>query len=335
VSVGAEGIEMKVSVLCYSTLMSAAVAMLAACGGSQQPTIVQGGPSQNRAVANRGISNEDLLYVSGGRLMNRVFVFTYPSGRHVITLTKPNGLLRPSAVCADASQNVWISRVDPSEMIEFAHGGTTPLATLPDNYGSAASCSVDPKTGNLAVANLFGANGYGSNMIVYATAQGTPSVYSIPKFEYVWGCAYDASGDLFASGEVYNSGAAVAELPAGGSEFKDLKVSRSLENTATGLQWDGTYLDLGVDTQIYRLLISGSRATVKKRITLLDADREWAFYFFVDGGTVISHVEPSLGAVGLWSLPSGGAPTQIIPNAPGEKNGFDEDGITVSKAVER
>ncbi|MGB8908320.1 MAG: hypothetical protein WCC84_06195 [Candidatus Cybelea sp.] len=318
----------------------ATLAVLSGCGGFQ-PAIGRPGPTvQGHAVQTRtdgreswmfpGVSDEDLLYVAGSRRSNRVYVFTYPGGQHVGTLS---GLANPDAVCVDASQNVWISSDsgNPSEMIEYAHGKAKRRATLPDNYGFPAACSVDPKTGNLAVVNLFGTSG----MIVYADAKGTPTAYSVANFEYVWGCAYDASGNLFASGEVYGSGTHVARLPAGGSQFRDLRLSKSLEDTASGLKWDGNYLDLGIGVEIYRLLISGSKATVKNTVTLLDADSEWGFNFFVDGATVVSHVEPQLGAVGLWNFPSGGYPTQIIPNAHDEKSASNENGIAVSKAMDR
>jgi hypothetical protein len=321
-------------------LLSAAAVTPAGCGGSQQPAGASGvAPAtlqttvrvdRDRSWILPEATTKDLLYVAGSRDNKLVYVFTYTGGKHVGTL---DGLWDPgTAMCVDASQNVWISSGNPSEMLEYAHGKSKPIATLPDNYGLAIGCSVDPTTGDLAVANIFGSGSKPyTSIIVFQNAQGNPTVYTVDNFEYVQGCAYDGSGNLFASGWVYNKGTHMAELPAGGSQFVDLRLSGSF--AAGWLQWQGTYLYVGVDySHVYRLLVSGSQVRVKGKIQLNQADK--TDVFFIDGGTVIAHVAPKTGTVGFWKFPKGGNPTKILPNAPREK-GPTQNGIAVSLATSK
>jgi hypothetical protein len=82
---------------------------------------------------------------------------------------------------------------------EYAHGGTAPINTLGSTsyfYGFSGGCSVNPNTGDLAVA-VSSVNG---GLAVFKGAQGAPTIYTDPDFATLWSCGYDASGNLFASG---------------------------------------------------------------------------------------------------------------------------------------
>jgi hypothetical protein len=48
---------------------------------------------------------------------------------------------------------VFITDTSTSQILEFAHGGTTPINTLSDYDYQPVSCAVDPKSGNLAVTS--------------------------------------------------------------------------------------------------------------------------------------------------------------------------------------
>jgi hypothetical protein len=104
-----------------------AVAMLAGCGGSQ-PTIgapgamAQTAPSHIRKASS---SYGDLLYV--GSESYGIFVLTYPQGKVVAQFEPPN----PLGMCSDQSGDVFVLWSDGAGYIdEYAHGGTTPIATL-------------------------------------------------------------------------------------------------------------------------------------------------------------------------------------------------------------
>jgi hypothetical protein len=97
-------------------------------------------------------------------------VFSYPSDKLVGTLT---GFGSPVGACVDKAGNVWIVNQDPPEVIEYAHGGSIPVATLSldgDLYG----CSIDPGTGNLAVVE----DDYG--ITIFPNAQNPPTTFATP-----------------------------------------------------------------------------------------------------------------------------------------------------------
>ena len=100
-----------------------------------------------------------------------VLVLSFPKGDLVGTLT---GFSVPSGECVDESGDVFVADGGADTIREYAHGGTTPIATLNDP-GEPYGCSVDPTTGNLAVTN-------GSDSVaIYPSAQGTPTLYSDPS----------------------------------------------------------------------------------------------------------------------------------------------------------
>jgi len=90
-----------------------AVAMLAGCGGSQQPIGAPGAMPQTSALAthaDRGKSwmlpeakADDLLYISN---VYTVTVYSYPKGKHVGTL---KGFYEPFGECSDSAGNVFIA----------------------------------------------------------------------------------------------------------------------------------------------------------------------------------------------------------------------------------
>jgi hypothetical protein len=115
--------------------------MLVGCGGSQPPIGAPGAMPQASALAthvDRGKSwmlpeakSDDLLYASES-IRNKVFILTYPGGKLVGTLT---GFNMPFGDCVDGVGDVWIINQHPPEVIEYAHGGTTPIATLTTDAG--------------------------------------------------------------------------------------------------------------------------------------------------------------------------------------------------------
>jgi hypothetical protein len=51
--------------------------------------------------------------------------------------------------CSNRTGDVFVP--NNTEVFEYAHGGTSPIATLSLPGNSGAACSIDPSTGNLAV----------------------------------------------------------------------------------------------------------------------------------------------------------------------------------------
>src|SRR5580704_9380706 len=124
-----------------------AAALLAGCGGSQPPIGALGAMPSRPATISGG-SSSALLYISSPSNGN-VYFLTYPKGKLVGTLT---GFQEPFGLCSDTAGNVFIPDSEAGDVVEYAHGGTSPIVTLNDVGYLPADCSVDPLTGNLAVA---------------------------------------------------------------------------------------------------------------------------------------------------------------------------------------
>jgi hypothetical protein len=256
------------------------------------------------------------MYVAvGGR---SVGMFSFPHGQYVGEL---NGISRPRGLCSDDSGNVFVT--EDSGVLEFAHGGTTPINTL--TAEGAFSCSWDPSTGNLAVVEAPYA------LAVYANASGEPTVYtdSGRRFQY---CAYDNDGNLFLAG-VENSDSIVRF--ANGS-FTTVTLNQTF-NYLWDLQWDGKYLaidDFFESGKIYRVKVSGSTGTVKQTITL-GGGRFYGYFTWLQNGAFISPVGGNARRLAFWSYPSGGKPIKKF-SAKDIKSGRGPiRGITVSVAPSR
>src|SRR5581483_10436727 len=97
----------------------------------------------------REATSSDLLYVSDVGTED-VYVYTYPGGTLAGTLT---GFAEPQGLCGDAQGDVWIVDTQKSRLVEYAHGGTAPIAVLADHGEYPSGCAVDAH-GNVAVTNI-------------------------------------------------------------------------------------------------------------------------------------------------------------------------------------
>ncbi len=137
----------------------ATATLLTACGGrnatptasglATSPTTARGAarsvkPSHQRSWMNPAAKSQALAYVTDSGT-NTVVVYSYPKLKLVGTLT---GFDNPQGDCIDASGNVWIVNTEASQLLEYAHGGTTPIARLSDPGQYPVGCSFDPTTGH-------------------------------------------------------------------------------------------------------------------------------------------------------------------------------------------
>ena len=124
----------------YVLTLGAATALLAGCGESQPPIGALGAMPQSRAITthlDRGKSwmlpeakRESLLYVSTDN--SGVFVYAYPSGTLVGMLYE--GITSPQGMCVDKKGDIFIANsIDSGDIVEYAHGGSSPIAYLYDN----------------------------------------------------------------------------------------------------------------------------------------------------------------------------------------------------------
>jgi len=267
-----------------------------------------------------------LLYVSDLGT-NDVYVYSYPQRKLEGTLS---GFSAVHSGCVDAHGNVFITNSHDSEIEEFAHGGATPIATLDDGKYDPLGCSVDPKTGNLAVANVSPVQSSGSgNIAIYEQAQGAATYYADPNVYLYYNCAYDGKGTLYVTGGDFHGNFKFAKLARGSRKYTDLTLNQQI-NVPGGVQWDGK--DVAVEDQgagykgstVYRVKVSGSSATVVSTIALsgsTDVHQFWVYQHKLIGANV--GTAPS---VMFWKYPAGGTAVKIITGL------REPDGVTVSPA---
>ncbi len=322
----------------------AAVAIVAGCDTGSQPSLYPPSPlsrllgpyQRNASAGDRGRSwfardavANDLLYVSDPP-REHVVVYSYPYGKVVGKLT---GLKSPAGECVDGAENVWITDTYGARIVEYAHGGTQPIAKLADSGEYPIDCSIDPITGNLAVSNIEKLDGGEGSIAIYAGASGTPSVYRFSKMYYPFFLGYDDASNLFIDGEERDGAFAFGELPSGSSTFTAIALQKAFE-LAGGVLWDGLYVTVGDEGAgvVYQTTgaggaivgttqLSGAQNVVQYSIPKLGSGKQ------NQQGTKI--VGPNLNgaSVMFWKYPGGGTPTKTI-------TGLDAPfGAAVSKSV--
>jgi hypothetical protein len=206
--------------------------------------------------------------------------FNYKTDKQLGTLTD---FRVPMGQCVDKHGDVWITDEDEESVQEYAHDGAGPLKTL-DTDGQAQGCSVDPTTGNLAVADRYsfhdGKEGDG-DIFVFKNASGTPTVYTNSYCNVYSSPGYDNNGNLYVAAEYEQKGTGVVcELPAGASAMRNVTVSVTIGNPGT-VMWDGKYITLadlyyegGPTTAIYQMTEqpSSGNLTVVGTTVLQDDD---------------------------------------------------------------
>jgi hypothetical protein len=311
----------------------ALISGLAACSGQQPGStgFVPGGANAAQAARPDGLSRmapdakgKDLLYVSDDS-SNDVYVYSYPKLKPEGTLT---GFDDPFGECVDKSGDVFIANDEASDIVEYAHGGTSPIATLEDPGYYPRGCSIDPTTGNLAVVNIVSTSLGQGNIVIYKDAKGKPSAYYSDSNVYnVYSCGYDNAGNLFVDGENEESSSfEFAELPSGAKKFKNISLNQAIA-VAGGVQWDGKYVAVGNNSgDIYQFSIHGTKGT-KVGTTPLNGVYVSDEFWIQGSKVVVPYANASrLGRVGIWDYPAGGSAKKLITgiNSPA--------GATVSKA---
>jgi hypothetical protein len=315
------------------TVAVVSLAMLLGCGGSQPPIGAPGAIPQANAIAahaDRGTSwmlpeakNEDLIYATGG--CGGTCVLSYPAGKLVGSLDA-GGDLDMGGGCVDGKGDVFLP--DNESELEYAHGGSKPIATLELPGSSAGACSIDSTTGNLAVI----ANFSGVGVAIFANAKGTPTIYGAGIVPY--GCGYDNQGNLFVSG-LNNQLPGLSEFPKGASGFSVLTISKKVGSPGQ-VQWDGRYIAYEGITEghilVSRLSISGSAATIVST-SHFEGIRRRAYLSWIYGDIIIipystpgSQGEAT--AIGIWKYARGGKFLDTFKHV--TKQSPDFQGVTLS-----
>jgi hypothetical protein len=288
-------------------------AFLAGCGGSKAP-FVPAAASHARDLAPD--SSGDLLYVAEADA-NFAYVYTYPQGRLVTKIT--SGISGAVGMCTDTAGNIYITSTLTPAVVEYAHGATSPLTTFYEDLGKGGQpngCSVDARTGNLAVVN-----GIGHLVGVFSNPNYVGTYYTVSGMSVARFCGYDDKGNLFIDGPRTSSGKGfvLAELPAGGKALKKIKLDRRIKSPGA-IQWDGRYVTVAaIDTAsstLYRVVVSGTDASVVGT-TPLGGEKTIAQSVIFDSRVIAPYAVNGVyrKQVGAWSYPRGGAVTRLVQRA--------------------
>jgi DNA-binding beta-propeller fold protein YncE len=309
---------------CAITL-SIASALLAACGGSQPPIGVPGAMPQSPSIATHAArggswvapeaSGTDLVYTVDN-IANQVDIYSYPVGTLYGTLT---GFNSPVGACIDKAQNVWIVNQGPAEVIEYAHGGNSPIATLRVPGDWPYGCAVDPTTGNLAVT-------YNNNNIaIFQNAKGSPTTYVDSSMSWMHYCGYDATANLFLVGDDNYANRRLVELS--GNSFTTIALPVNIQDTGA-VQWDGQYVAVEAynwpgehkPIKIYGLKISGRQATLESTVQLATRleRREYFPQFWIFSKTIVEAANNGR-QLNFWHYPAGGRPEKQIKGVHGRE----------------
>lgn len=269
---------------------------------------------------------QDLLYVADGN-NGDVYVYSYPQGKLTGTLT---GFNDPAGLCVDKKGDVFITENYGHDILEYAHGGTTKLQTLGDSVYQAYDCKVDPKSGDLAVANVVTEYFTKGDLAVFAKAKGVGVNYSLPTLWFSCNTVgYDNKGDVYMEGNGYSSQTYAGVLPKGGSTVESLSLNQSIGSPGE-TQWDGKYMTFADRNtgDIYQFTISGSSGTEVGSTTISPTgEAQWSW---IQGKTVIIPLESGSGeGVNFYAYPAGGSATMTL------LSGQSLDGVTVSLAKKK
>jgi hypothetical protein len=335
----------------YAFNFCVTAAMLTGCGGSQPPIGAPGAMSQTEASAGHPghgkswmlpeAKRSDLLYVAASPdgANGTTYVYTYPKGRFVGMLT---GLVEPRGECADSAGDVFIvayanQSMSSSTIYEYAHGGTTPIATLSDP-DVAVGCAFDPATGNLAAT--------GNGVAIFKNASGNPTMYYSSEYTFFLYCGYDDRSNLYIMGAngQYADQQVLVRLASGSSNFDQITLDAKLyisSNISPIVQWDGKHIAVTSDpyrkpVSLYRLRINGSSAVVISSATLSSGANIYSGGMWIQGKSIIGagHLGRHYEAGFLWPYPKGGLPGRTIARL-GKMQYPEVSAVTVSVAPKK
>lgn len=304
---------------CGRMLVAGTVAaLLTACGGTATGPLPDTGSAISQTAPQA--ARKELLYISYYE-SQVVGVFQYPSLKEVTTIGGRGEVL---GLCTNPAGDVFVG--SDGVIYEYKHGGTTPIATLQDGKRYAWACSVDPSTGNLAVASTASPSGDNGDVAIYDGARGTPKKYKDTLFLGYFGCGYDSSGNLYVLGFGKNRSNPnlFAELPKGGHALKQIVLGHTPMGQGD-VQWDGSYVAVSSpdEGEIFQFKIQGNRGK-EVGVTSLDAVGVDQFSFpgifgraNAQAGEMIGTSFDS-GTFMVWNYPAGGSPTMSLQGNYGE-----------------
>jgi hypothetical protein len=302
------------------TLFVAAFAF-AGCSNGNAPAVPAPNPGQmtrHGSWIDPTAASGALLYVSDPAAKG-LHIYSYPDLRMVGNIV---GLRDAEGLCVDSrTGSVWVTLPSFHKVVEFPHGGVSPIRTLKNDYLPLSACAVDQSGDVAADAPLSGSDP--GAMVVFKNGRGKPEYYQSRRIIMYGFVGYDDSGNAFVDGggeDLFHF--ELAELPAGQSKLKNVTPHHLTIHRQGGVQYDGTDLAVGDEKLdlIYRISNKQVVGTVQLQGACLIRD------FFIDGGKLIAPSAcSSNGDVLVYDYPAGGKPVRKL-------TGFsDPFGVVVSR----
>lgn len=293
---------MKFSLSTCRTIVAVVLFAVAGCRG--ESVIPNAGSLAPQKQGDLG----QLIYVAEND--GTVRIYSYPKAKLLGRLTGFGSLYGD---CADQKGDVFIVDYGKATVFEYARGGTVPIAVLHDNGYSPTGCSIDPTTGNVAVANFYAYNYSSGTVAIYAhsPAGEAPRLLTDPDIFEPRFCGYDARGNLYIDGYSKDLAIEFAVLPARSTQFTNITLNETIHEPGT-VQWDGKYLAVGDASTniIYQFSISGSAGT-EMGSTSMNGVKYGVNQFWIEGAKVVGAAAAD-GEIGIWKYPAGGAAVKVI-----------------------
>ncbi|MBV8725288.1 MAG: hypothetical protein JO350_08150 [Candidatus Eremiobacteraeota bacterium] len=301
----------------WRLMAAAALFASAACGGRSSIVATPAQPRLAVASLRPAAAKSALLYIAdAGKFI--VDVYTFPALKLAGKIT---GINRQQGECSDADGNVWITSTQGLQILEFAHGGRTPIKVLGDPAGYPAGCAVDPATNDLAVTNLTGFSGAGA-VLIYRHGGGVPAVYQSAKQYYYFFAAYDSSGNLFTSGQTVKAAYSLALLTKGTHKLSSVAIKGATLYFPGTVAWLGSTIVLGDQlcgnrklSCFYRGAVTGATVRItgvthlKGACAIAQAVVEPAQLI---GGNTAQCGRGGKSGVAVWPFPKGGHPSKSV-----------------------
>jgi hypothetical protein len=267
-----------------------------------------------------------LLYISSF-YSSEVDIYDYKNSKLKGTLT---GFEDPQGECVDKKGDVFVANTDASDVLEYKRGATSPTATLEDTGYYPVGCAINPKTGDLAVSNIFSTEDEDGNVVIFPKATGAGTSYTVPGLAECFFVGYDNDGDLYVDGHpvLFGSGFAFAGLPSGSSNFEAVTLNQSIDFPGA-VGYDGKYVtvdDQENDNTVYQFTISGTSGT-KEGSSSFSGPSDMLGYSFVPQryngkqSTILVGPDGSGETTYIFHYPAGGAAIRSIEDGLDDNSG--------------
>lgn len=145
----------------------------------------------------------------------------------------------------DAKGDVYIANFENGEIVEYAHGGSTPLKTFSTN-GYVDGCAVN-REGDLAATDFetFYGSSLGAMCVWKGSGGGATCYQEGADCSFMWPPGYDDKGNLIVVGHSYEyERTDVCGLLSGAKSMIRLSFKQTLGFDGGGTMWDGKYIAL-------------------------------------------------------------------------------------------